>query len=118
MTAAAGSRRLPVASTSKHALRALRIDAKTIDRLYLLGEVAVMGATYVSSKSSSTRPLPELALVSVFDAAARYGVHPDTIRRRIADGTIRGYQVGGKALRVDLHDCDAKLLRRVGGDRD
>jgi len=67
---------------------------------------------------ASAKALPSLALVSVFEAAERYGVHPDTIRRRIADGTIRGYQVGGKALRVDLHDCDAKLLKRVGGNRD
>ena len=66
----------------------------------------------------TTSKVEPLALVSVFDAAERYGVHPDTIRRRIADGTIRGYQVAGRSLRVDIHDCDAKLLRRVGGDRD
>jgi excisionase family DNA binding protein len=70
----------------------------------------------LARKAPVKAPLQPLALVSVYDAAARYGVHPDTIRRRIADGTIRGYQVAGKALRVDLHDCDSKLLKRVGGD--
>jgi len=70
-----------------------------------------------SAKPASAKTLTPLALVSVFEAAERYGVHPETIRRRVSDGTIKGYQVAGRALRVDLHDCDAKLLKRVGGDR-
>lgn len=71
-----------------------------------------------SQRPKSTPKVPPLALVSVYDAAERYGVHPETIRRRVSDGTIRGYQVAGRALRVDLHNCDEKLIRRVGGDRD
>ncbi len=63
---------------------------------------------------------PERRFASVQAAAARYDVHVDTIRRRIADGTITGYRVVSAAgrtspVRVDLVECDAKLLKRVGG---
>lgn len=47
-------------------------------------------------------------------AAERYGIHPRTIRRRIADGTLTGYRVASnKTLRVDLDECDAVLVRPV-----
>lgn len=46
------------------------------------------------------RALPA-QLVSVQEAARVLGVHEDTIRRRIADGTLPSRRVG-KRVRVDL----------------
>ena len=52
-------------------------------------------------------------LTSIAEAAAAFDVTPKTIRRRIADGTITGYRVGPKLLRVDLGEIEAKLIRQV-----
>jgi excisionase family DNA binding protein len=49
---------------------------------------------------------------SIKQAAQRGGVHPDTIRRRIADGSLRAWRFGPQQLRVDLDDVDV-LFRRV-----
>jgi excisionase family DNA binding protein len=45
--------------------------------------------------------------------AERLGVNPRTIRRRIADGTITGYRIGARAIRVDPAEVDEKLLRPI-----
>jgi excisionase family DNA binding protein len=52
-------------------------------------------------------------LVSINDAATYCGVNPRTIRRRIADGSITGYTVGKKLVRVDLNEIDERLLQRI-----
>lgn len=49
-------------------------------------------------------------LVSLETAAEQYDVHPRTLRRRIADGTITGYRVG-RLIKVDLPELDQKLVR-------
>jgi excisionase family DNA binding protein len=59
----------------------------------------------------STPPAPatprRLASIS---AAAEYGdCSPKTIRRRIADGTITGYRMGPRLVRVDLNELDVAL---------
>jgi hypothetical protein len=58
-------------------------------------------------------------LVSINVAAAYCGVNPRTIRRRISDGTIHGYTVGEKVIRVSLVEIDEKLLRAIptGGNQ-
>lgn len=48
-------------------------------------------------------------LVSVNQAAEYTSVNPRTIRRRIADGTLTGYRLGSKMIRVDLNELDASL---------
>lgn len=59
---------------------------------------------------NATHPPTARRLVSLEKAAEYLGVAPLTIRRRIADGTIRGYRVDGtRAVRVDLTDVDAML---------
>ena len=45
--------------------------------------------------------------------AERLGVHPRTIRRRIADGTITGYRVGTRSIRLDPAEVDEKLLQPI-----
>lgn len=46
---------------------------------------------------------------AVQEAAVFLGVHPRTIRRRIADGTITAYRFGPRILRVDLDEVEAAL---------
>ncbi|MBX7453397.1 excisionase family DNA-binding protein [Mycolicibacterium sp. 3033] len=55
-------------------------------------------------------------LADIGTAAEIYGVHPRTIRRRIADGTIQGYRIAGsRAIRVDLDELEDALLQPIGG---
>lgn len=46
-------------------------------------------------------------LVSPSKAAEYVGCHPRTIRRRIADGTLSGYRMGPRLIRVDLDELDS-----------
>lgn len=48
-------------------------------------------------------------LVSIPQAAEEYGVCGKTIRRRISDGTITGYRMGPRLIRVDLDELDTLL---------
>lgn len=45
------------------------------------------------------------ALVTLTEAGQTLGVSPRTIRRRIADGTLRGYRIGPRLIRVDLAEA-------------
>lgn len=48
-------------------------------------------------------------LASIADAADYAACSGKTIRRRIADGTIRAYRFGKRSVRVDLDDVDGAL---------
>lgn len=50
-------------------------------------------------------------LAAITDAALYCDVSPKTIRRRIADGTLTGYRMGPRILRVDLNELDDALRR-------
>lgn len=52
-------------------------------------------------------------LASLAGAADYAAVNPRTIRRRIADGSLTGYRVGPRIIRVDLDELDALLLRPI-----
>lgn len=43
------------------------------------------------------------------EAASYLGVHPKTLRRRIAAGELTGYRMGSRILRVNLDEVDALL---------
>ena len=58
-------------------------------------------------------PVARPQLVTLAAAAEIAAVNPKTIRRRIADGTLAGYRIGPRLLRVDLNEVEAKLLRRI-----
>ena len=45
--------------------------------------------------------------VSQEDAAARWGVHVDTIRRLISAGKVTGYRLNNRIIRVDVAEVDA-----------
>ncbi|MFT3832867.1 MAG: helix-turn-helix domain-containing protein [Micropruina sp.] len=58
-------------------------------------------------------------LITLAAAAETFGVHPRSIRRRIASGDLPGYRFGPRVLRVSRSDVQA-LLRRIpaaGGAR-
>ena len=59
-------------------------------------------------------------LAGINQAAAYAAVSPKTIRRRISDGTLIGYRLGSRVIRVDLNELDA-VLRPIpaasGGER-
>lgn len=50
--------------------------------------------------------------VSLAEAARRLGCTTRTVRRRIADGSLTGYRMGPRLIRLDAAEVDA-LLRRI-----
>lgn len=50
-------------------------------------------------------------LVTVNEGAAHAGVNHQTIRRRIADGSLTAYRFGPRLLKVSLAEIDALLMR-------
>ncbi|WP_280491056.1 helix-turn-helix transcriptional regulator [Nocardia asiatica] len=62
--------------------------------------------------SASTTPRRRLATIA--EAADSINVCTKTIRRLIANGTITGYRLGPRIIRVDLAELDA-ALRPIGG---
>lgn len=57
----------------------------------------------------TTAHTPRTHLVSLAAAAEQFGVSVQTLRRRIADGTITGYRVG-RLIRVDPDEAAKHLL--------
>lgn len=51
-------------------------------------------------------------IVGIQQAAAWAGVHPDTIRRRIAAGQLKAYRLGPRLIRVDLQEVES-LMRPI-----
>jgi len=48
-------------------------------------------------------------LASIGQAAEYAGVSTKTIRRRISDGSLTGYRMGQRLIRVDLDELDRML---------
>ena len=67
----------------------------------------------------STNATPPTA-ETIAQAAERWGDSRDTIRRRIADGSLRAVRLGPRLIRLDPADVDA-LMRPIpttaGGER-
>jgi excisionase family DNA binding protein len=57
-------------------------------------------------------PLP--AKVTIKRAAIHEGVSEKTIRRRIADGTLKAYRSGPRLIRVDRESL-LKMAKPLGG---
>ncbi len=45
--------------------------------------------------------------MTLAEAAKWYGVSQRTLRRRVAEGRLRAYRVGPRAIRVSVADLDA-----------
>lgn len=54
----------------------------------------------------------ERRFAAVSTAAEHAGVSEKTIRRRISDGSLPGYRMGPRLIRIDLNELDA-LLRPI-----
>lgn len=55
---------------------------------------------------------PGASLVSLAVAAGEFGISVKTVRRRISDGTVRGYLVG-RLIRVDLDELRERMLVEI-----
>jgi excisionase family DNA binding protein len=63
--------------------------------------------------TSSTRSeAPGASFVSLAVAAGEFGISVKTVRRRISDGTVRGYHVG-RLIRVDLEELRQRMLVEI-----
>ncbi len=60
--------------------------------------------------STTLQPRTQRRLVSIAAAANYLDVCQKTIRRRISDGTLTGYRLGRRTIRVDLDELDAMLV--------
>lgn len=61
----------------------------------------------MTSENRSQATTPQL--VSLAEAADRFGISVKTLRRRISDGTIHGYRVG-RLIRVDMNELRVRLM--------
>jgi excisionase family DNA binding protein len=64
--------------------------------------------------ATKTRTLPaakpkDRELVSLAEAARRYGVNERTVRRMVASGQITGYRLGSRLIRVDIREINALI---------
>jgi excisionase family DNA binding protein len=66
----------------------------------------VNGSLSVALSATQARPH---RLAPLNDAADYAKCHPRTIRRRIADGSLTGYRMGPRLIRVDLNELDSLL---------
>ena len=64
----------------------------------------------MNSRTRSEEREPDLVSLAV--AAESLGVSVKTIRRRISDGTVRGYRVG-RLIRVDLEELRKSLVVEI-----
>ena len=55
---------------------------------------------------------PGASFVSLAVAAGEFGISVKTVRRRISDGTVRGYHVG-RLIRVDLEELRQRMLVEI-----
>lgn len=70
--------------------------------------------TIRAQAKSGKKSVPSGRLVSLAEAAQDLSVSVKTIRRRIADGTVRAYRVG-RLIRIDADELRAALLIQVPG---
>ena len=64
----------------------------------------------MNSRTRSEEHEPDLVSHTV--AAESLGVSVKTIRRRISDGTVRGYRVG-RLIRVDMEELRKSLVAEI-----
>ncbi len=60
----------------------------------------------VTTMAATTRRTYE----SLTQAANRTGVSPRTLRRRIADGSLRAYRLGPRIIRLDAAEVDLLMV--------
>ena len=63
----------------------------------------------MSKSESQLHAAERPPLITIAEAAALIRVHPRTIRRRIAEGSLTAYRVGPHLIRLDAGELDAML---------
>ncbi|WP_101469313.1 helix-turn-helix domain-containing protein [Nocardia fluminea] len=63
----------------------------------------------------SSPDTPDTPRLSLVQAAARYGVSVDTLRRHIRAGRLPAVRIGPRLIRVAIADLDALALPVVDG---
>lgn len=77
-----------------------------------------MAKNKLNDKSSHDFPLSEdqsrlyLEYITIKQSATYYGCSQDTIRNRIADGSLPAYRFGGRLIRVKKADLE-KLFQLI-----
>lgn len=51
-------------------------------------------------------------LVSLAESVEQFRISVETLRRRISDGTVRGYRVG-RLIRIDMNDRLKNLVEEI-----
>lgn len=52
-----------------------------------------------------------MQLFTTEEAARRLGLHPETVRRFLREGTLRGVQINGRAWRIEETELSAYVER-------
>ncbi len=65
------------------------------------------------AQEAATPPPTTRRLVRLKVGAAYVGVDHQTLRRRIADGSISDYRAGKTLVLVDLNELDSTYLQRI-----
>ena len=55
-----------------------------------------------------------VALLSIPEAAARLGVHPNSVRRWYKSGRLMGWRIGPKVIRFRLDDIEKFIAQGAG----
>jgi excisionase family DNA binding protein len=64
-------------------------------------------------RKSEGLPAADAELISIKEVTARYHISRDTIRRRIADGSITAYRQGPKLIRIDRAEMERGLFHQL-----
>lgn len=59
---------------------------------------------------------PRRRWLNLAEAATYTGFSPKTLRRRIADGSLKGYRAGPREIRLDAQELDG-LFQRIPSAR-
>ena len=72
----------------------------------------IAGLSHAQTKGRTLTTKTDTRMLTIAEAAEHLHVHPRTVRRRIADGTLTGYRVGSHLIRLDPAEVDG-LLRPI-----
>lgn len=69
-----------------------------------------VSALEVTEGVTTMQATPRRAYESIASAADRTGVSTRTLRRRIADGSLRAYRLGPRIIRLDASEVDQLMV--------
>lgn len=69
----------------------------------------------VTARAKAKAAAAQAKNIKLREAAEWYGVSERTLRRRIAEGRLRAYRIGPRAIRVSVEDLEA-MAKPIGFD--